>query len=172
MSKVFHSQGSQVETPSRGTEYSAGYDLRAAEDTVIPSLWGSVFAVVNSEEDFSLEPKTLDENAAFNKEHGIAATLVKTGYSIELEDDEYAMVVPRSSVGFKQLLMMPNSVGVIDKDFHPNAIQVPLINLSPNPVIIKKGERFAQVIIHKYGVVENDTASGKRDGGFGHTGRE
>lgn len=40
-----------------------------------------------------------------------------TGIAAHINDDEFLMIVPRSSIGIKRHLMLSNTVGVIDSDF-------------------------------------------------------
>ena len=85
----------------------------------------------------------------------------------------------RSSIAFKNKLIMPNAPATIDADYvdNPNNeghIFIPMINLNPYPIKIKKGERIAQALFHPYLVVDNDENSSKekeRIGGFGSTGK-
>ena len=75
----------------RGFEIAKGYDIEAAEDTIIPS---------------------------FKK--GANPTLVKTGLKAYMQDDEVMLLYNRSSNPKKKGLIMANSVGVIDKDYYGN----------------------------------------------------
>jgi len=45
------------------------------------------------------------------------AVKFKTGIAAHINDDEFLMIVPRSSIGIKRHLMLSNTVGVIDSDF-------------------------------------------------------
>ena len=81
----------KINLPERKTKYSAGYDIEAAEDVIIPS---------------------------FKK--GINPTLVKTGIKVYMPDDEVVLLYNRSSNPKKKGLIMANSVGVIDKDYYGN----------------------------------------------------
>jgi dUTP pyrophosphatase len=63
---------------------------------------------------------------------------------------------------------------VIDRDYYNNSdneghIFFQIINLSPFPIILKKGDIIGQGIIKSYLKVENDDAAGERTGGFGST---
>lgn len=44
-----------------------------------------------------------------------------------------------------------------------------MINLSPVPIILKKGDIIGQGIFKHYDITTDDTASGTREGGFGST---
>ena len=95
---------------------------------------------------------------------------IKTGEFVpdNMPDSCYLELLPRSSLCLKRCLDMPNSVGVIDKDY-PNEILMPLRNLGEKPVSIEKGERIGQLIckpyVQIYPVLDNE-----RTGGFGSTG--
>ena len=134
-----------INLPVRKTKYSAGYDIEAAEDTVVPS---------------------------FKK--GMNPTLVKTGLKAYMQDDEVLMLYNRSSNPKKKGLILANSVGVIDKDYYGNVdndghIMFAFYNIKDEDVVIKKGEAIGQGIFQKYLVTEDDNAQGERVGGFGST---
>lgn len=154
--------------PTRATVDSAGYDLRASEDVVIETIFDSGLYLGGAK-----EPLTLSYHAGVMKDLGFKATLVPTGVAIELEEGDYADLRSRSGVSSKNLLIMPNGMGLIDKDFFPNEIKVPLINLSPFPIIIKKGERIAQLVLNSYNTLTNEEeVLNERLAGFNSTGTE
>ena len=135
----------EINLPMRKTKYSAGYDLEAAEDVIIPS---------------------------FKK--GMNPTLVKTGLKAYMQDDEVMLLYNRSSNPKKKGLIMANSVGVIDKDYYGNPdndghFMFAFFNIKEEDVLIKKGEAIGQAIFQKYLTVDNDMAEGERIGGFGST---
>ncbi len=134
-----------INLPVRKTKYSAGYDIEAAEDTVVPS---------------------------FKK--GMNPTLVKTGLKAYMQDDEVLMLYNRSSNPKKKGLILANSVGVIDKDYYGNVdndghIMFAFYNIKDEDIVIKKGEAIGQGVFQKYLVTEDDNAEGERVGGFGST---
>ena len=134
-----------INLPIRKTKYSAGYDIEAAEDTVVPS---------------------------FKK--GMNPTLVKTGLKAYMQDDEVLMLYNRSSNPKKKGLILANSVGVIDKDYYGNVdndghIMFAFYNTKDEDIVIKKGEAIGQGVFQKYLVTEDDNAEGERVGGFGST---
>lgn len=136
-----------INLPIRKTKYSAGYDIEAAEDVVIPS---------------------------FKK--GDNPTLVKTGIKAYMQDDEVLLLYNRSSNPKKKGLIVANSVGVIDKDYYGNPdndghIMFAFYNIKEEDIIIKKGEVIGQAIFQKYLITDDDTAQGERVGGFGSTNR-
>lgn len=166
--------------PRRKTAESAGYDFFVAEDIVIPAYEDLMVEFSNkhlSKTDGYIEPVTLDEMAALTKEYGVKPTLVPTGAKAKLESYEYLEMAVRSSCPLKYWLVMPNSVGIVDADYYNNPdneghIHLQLINLSPVPIQLHKGDCVGQGIIHIYQTAENDNASGKRVGGFGSTDEE
>ena len=89
VAKGFENEG--VNMPVRKTKFSAGYDIEAAEDCVIPA--------------FKLGQKP---------------TLVKTGLKAYMQEDEYLMLCNRSSNPFKKGLVLANSIGIIDADYYGN----------------------------------------------------
>lgn len=143
VAKGFEDKG--INLPIRKTKYSAGYDIEAAEDVVIPS---------------------------FKK--GINPTLIKTGIKAYMQDDEVLYLYNRSSNPKKKGLILANSVGVIDKDYYGNPdndghIMFAFYNIKDEDVEIKKGETVGQAVFQKYLVVDDDNAEGTRLGGFGST---
>ena len=161
-----------LELPVRKTTQSAGYDLVAAKDTVIPSYY-SLFTKMRK---WGEENKqyTLDEIADLTKALNVRPTLVTTGLKCKLDPDTYLELSMRSSSPLKYWLVLANSKGVIDADYYNNVdnegeIFLQVINFSPYPIVIKKGEAIGQGIIVPYLTTENDIASGKRVGGFGST---
>ena len=138
-------ENKEINLPVRKTKYSAGYDIEAAEDTIIPS---------------------------FKK--GMNPTLIKTGLKAYMQDGEVLMLYNRSSNPKKKGLILANSVGVIDKDYYGNPdndghIMYAFYNIKDEDIEIKKGEAIGQAILQKYFVADNDSAEGERVGGFGST---
>ena len=134
-----------INMPVRKTKFSAGYDIEAAEDTLVPS---------------------------FKK--GMNPTLISTGLKAYMEDDEVLMLYNRSSNPKKKGLILANSVGVVDKDYYGNEdndghIMFAFYNIKDEDIVIKKGEAIGQAIFQKYLVTDDDNAQGKRTGGFGST---
>lgn len=97
-----------------------------------------------------------------------------TGIKVELDEDKFLMVVPRSSLGFKYKLILDNTVGIIDSDYYNNSkneghIWVSMTNMSNKVVNLEKGQAFCQGIILNYNIVEDDKTETIRKGGFGST---
>lgn len=138
----------EVNIPERKTKYSAGYDVEAIEDTVI------------------LPFKT-----------GMKPALVKTGLKAYMENDEYLMLVNRSSNPGKKGLVLANSVGIIDADYYNNPdndghFMYAYYNYFNEDVVIHKGDVIGQAIFMKYLITDTDNATGERLGGFGSTSKQ
>ncbi len=100
---------------------------------------------------------------------------VRTGIKAYMMQDEALFIYPRSSLGIKKGLMLKNTVGVIDSDYHDNPdnegeILVALQNMSENDVVLERGSKFVQGIFKKVLLVEDDSQEASREGGIGSTG--
>ncbi len=100
--------------------------------------------------------------------------LVPTGLAIALPPGHEAQVRPRSGLAAKHGVTVLNSPGTIDADYR-GEIKVILINHGAAPVVIKRGERVAQMVIAP--VVQAAlvpvaalSATDRGAGGFGSTG--
>lgn len=133
-----------INLPVRKTKHAAGYDVEAAEDVIIPSY-----------------------------KPGIKPTLIPTGLKAYCQDDEWYMLVNRSS-GPKKGFVMSNSIGVIDADYYENEsndghFYFQYFNFQDHDIEVKKGDIIGQVIFQKYLITDDDNAEGERTGGFGST---
>ena len=186
-----------IALPVRKTEGSAGFDFIVAEDVVVPAYTDLMYTLRNYEH-FDLynyypedsanftealkhlaikhnEGLTLDEMAALTKKSKTKPTLVSTGMKCKLDPGTYLELSVRSSCPLKYWLVLANSVGIIDADYYNNPdnegeIFFQMINLSPFPIKLQKGDAIGQGIIKPYLVTEDATATGSRVGGFGSTG--
>ncbi|HEX4887723.1 MAG TPA: dUTP diphosphatase [Luteibaculaceae bacterium] len=100
--------------------------------------------------------------------------IIPTGLFIELPVGYEAQIRPRSGLAAKQGITVLNSPGTIDADYR-GEIGVILVNLSNQDVVIKNGDRIAQMIIAKHEqaqwtLVDQLADSERGSGGFGHTG--
>ena len=160
--------------PERKTQYSAGYDMVAAEDIIVPPYENQVAIMALSNNILDNEPKDLDWIGTLTKNLKAKPTLVPTGMKCKLEPGTYLELSVRSSSPLKYWLILANGVGIIDADYYNNPdneghIYFQLINLSPFPIKIHKGEAIGQGIIHRFCITEDDNATGLREGGFGST---
>lgn len=101
--------------------------------------------------------------------------IVKTGLFIELPQGYEAQIRPRSGFAAKQGVTVLNSPGTIDADYR-GEIGVILVNLSEEPVTIRRGDRIAQMVIARHERAEWEevsvlTDSERGSGGFGSTGK-
>ena len=131
-----------VELPVRATEGSAGYDIKTPFD-------------------ISLAPgETLR---------------VATGLRCRISEGWVMMIFPKSGLGFKYRVQLDNTVGIVDQDYYgadnEGHILVQITNDSKagKTMEIPKGKAFAQALFIPYGITEDDSAGGKRTGGFGST---
>ena len=136
-----------INLPVRKTKEAAGYDIEAAEDIVIPMY-----------------------------KPGIKPTLIPTGLKAYCMDDEYYMLVNRSS-GPKKGFIMANGIGIIDCDYYENEtndghFMFQYYNFLDHDIEVKKGDIIGQVIFQKFLICDNDNATGERTGGFGSTNKK
>lgn len=102
---------------------------------------------------------------------------IPTGIKAAMEDNEFLMIIVRSSTGFKYNVRMCNQVGIIDADYFDNEeneghIWVALQNEGDKPWIVDKGDRIVQGIFVKYMLVDNENDNiATRKGGIGSTGK-
>ena len=116
IAKGFENAG--INIPKRSTKNSAGYDIEAAEDVIIPS---------------------------FKK--GQKPILIKTGLKAYMGEDEVLILANRSSNPGKKGLILANSIGVVDSDYYENPdndghIMFAFFNVKDEDIEIKKGERI------------------------------
>ena len=142
IAKGYENKG--INLPVRKTAHSAGYDVEAAEDIIIPKYYP-----------------------------GIKPTLITTGLKAYCKENECFLLLNRSS-GPKKGFLMANSVGLIDSDYYGNPdndghFYFSYFNCSDHDIEVKKGDVIGQVVFLNYLTVDNDTATGKRVGGFGST---
>lgn len=188
-------ENKNIKLPIRKTKYSAGYDFEVAEDTLIYPYNIIINKlsdkIQEAQREVSLRAKieygdifndyqnndykmTLSNMAALTKKSKIKPTLVPTGIKAQLADNQYLELSVRSSCPLKNWLILANGVGIIDADYYNNPdnegeIFFQIINLSPFPILLKKGDAIGQGIIKHYDVVEGDEADGVRVSGFGST---
>lgn len=101
--------------------------------------------------------------------------LVPTGLAIALPPGTEAQIRPRSGLALRRGISIINTPCTIDSDYR-GEIQIPLINLDPEPQEIEHGERVAQLLVAQVHPIEWDPADSlppteRGTGGFGSTGR-
>ncbi|HEY8615454.1 dUTP diphosphatase [Phenylobacterium sp.] len=139
--------GEGLPLPAYESDQAAGMDLRAA----VPDE----------------APVTLPPGARY---------AVPTGLAFALPAGFEGQVRPRSGLALKQGITCLNTPGTIDADYR-GEVKVILINLGQEEVVIRRGDRVAQLVVAP--VVQatwaevaslDDTARGA--GGFGSTGAQ
>lgn len=173
--RVSKYQNKNINLPRRQTIASAGYDLEAAKDVLVPSIWRlnfvRIFRLIRNghqlyEPDYELA------------DHVLKPLLIPTGIKAYMPDDEVLLLANRSSNTMKKNLSLPNGIGVIDADYYNNPnnegeIFMQVINYGVRPLQIRKGDRIGQGIFVHYLKTDQDLpVSRKRMNGFGSTNKE
>ena len=138
--------GHDLPLPAYETAQAAGMDLRAA----VPEH----------------EPLTLRPGSRFP---------VPTGLAFALPAGFEGQVRPRSGLAAKHGVTCLNTPGTIDADYR-GEVKVILINLGEEDVVIRRGERIAQLVIAPvvqavWAEVDSLEETARGAGGFGSTGR-
>ena len=172
--KVSRFANADFDMPVRKTANSAGYDMVVAEDIIIPSYESLMARFGNVSLAYTNGAPTLEQLAQMTKSNQAKPTLVSTGVKCYLEPGYYLELSVRSSSPLKYWIILANGVGIIDADYADNKdnegeIFFQVINFSPFPIQLRKGDIIGQGIIKKYEVTDDDKAEGVREGGFGST---
>ncbi len=136
-------ESTDVQVPSYQTEFSSGLDLHAYIPQ--PEL---------------IAPGTI--------------VLIPTGLRIAVPPGYEAQVRPRSGLALKHGLTVINTPGTIDADYR-GEIKIILGNLGREPFELEPHMRIAQLVIApvvqaQLELVEELPATGRGEGGFGHSG--
>lgn len=152
-----------INLPIRKTKNSVGYDIEAAEDTTIPSIWKTVFINIG---------KFFKGETDYEQ---IKPTLVKTGIKSYFCEDEVLFLANRSSNPGKKGLVLANSIGIVECDYYENPdndghLMYAFYNFFPTDTTIKKHDTVGQAYFQKFLISDNDlTTNAQRMGGFGST---
>jgi dUTP pyrophosphatase len=141
---VSYYEGKGIRLPRRKTAFSAGYDLGAAEDVVMPAEKGSLIVIPTGIKAYMQPGEALEIHIRSGLSFGNVVSLVN-GTGI-IDSDYYNN---------------PSNEG---------HIQIGIVNLSGKGFEIRKGQAVAQGIFKKFFLVDGDNAEAKRVGGFGSTG--
>lgn len=132
-----------IKLPQRATAGSAGYDFYAPAEITL------------------------------NK--GVS-TLIPSGIRSRIDNGWVLCIFPRSGLGFKHRIQLDNTVGIIDSDYYNSSNEGHImVKLScdahdeGHSVTLAEGDGFAQGIFMPFGITNDDSADGIRDGGFGST---
>ena len=103
-----------------------------------------------------------------------ARALVPTGFAIALPPGYEAQIRPRSGLALRSGVTCLNSPGTIDADYR-GPVQVILANLGSEPVVIRRGDRIAQMVVAPvvkvhFAAVDELPDSQRGTNGFGSTG--
>lgn len=101
-------------------------------------------------------------------------TLVPTGIAVALPAGYEAQIRPRSGLALEHGLTLLNAPGTVDADYR-GEVRLIVINLGDHPVTLRRGDRLAQMVVHRLPdvvleEVEELPGSERGEGGFGHTG--
>ncbi len=101
--------------------------------------------------------------------------LLPTGFAMALPPGYEAQIRPRSGLAVNHGIGLINSPGTIDADYR-GEVKIAVINLGPEAYTFHRGDRVAQMIIHRVHQVELQEVehldeTSRNTGGFGHTGK-
>jgi dUTP pyrophosphatase len=99
--------------------------------------------------------------------------LVPTGVMVALPEGYEAEVRPRSGLALKHGVTLVNAPGTIDADYR-GEVGVILINHGTAPFTLRRGDRIAQMVVHRvcrvvWTACKELSATERGGGGFGHT---
>jgi dUTP pyrophosphatase len=99
--------------------------------------------------------------------------LIPTGIAVALPEGFEAQIRPRSGLALNYGMTLLNSPGTIDSDYR-GEIQLIAINFGKGPVVVRRGDRVAQMVIQRvcrarWREVVELPPSKRQAGGFGHT---
>ena len=103
-----------------------------------------------------------------------AFALVPTGLQVALPDGTEGQVRPRSGLAFRHGVTVLNSPGTVDSSYR-GEVGVLLVNHGPEPFVVERGDRVAQLVVARYERVRLVRAGAldateRGAGGFGSTG--
>lgn len=101
--------------------------------------------------------------------------IILSGWAFEIPEGYYVDVLPRSGLACKHGIITMNSVGIIDSDYRGEVLTT-VKNVSAEPFLIMKGDRYAQMSIKRaiyttFEEVDELTPTTRGSGGFGSTGK-
>ena len=99
---------------------------------------------------------------------------VPTGLRLAIPEGFEGQVRPRSGLALRQGLTVANAPGTVDADFR-GEVRVVVINLGAEPIVIRRGDRIAQLVIApvqraRFVEVTAVSETTRGGGGFGSTG--
>ncbi|MSO64985.1 MAG: dUTP diphosphatase [Alphaproteobacteria bacterium] len=100
--------------------------------------------------------------------------LIPTGFRLALPPGYEAQIRPRSGLAWKAGVTVLNAPGTIDADYR-GEVSVLLVNLGRETLVIRRGDRIAQMVVApvcrvSWQVAAPLPASDRGEGGFGSSG--
>lgn len=100
--------------------------------------------------------------------------VIPSGICVAVPEGYEAQIRPRSGLAAKYGIGLVNSPGTIDSDYR-GEILIIMINHGQQDFVIHRGDRIAQMVIHKVEIVklkveESLGSTSRQAGGLGHTG--
>lgn len=104
-----------------------------------------------------------------------AVRYVRSGWAFAIPNGYEVQIYPRSGLACKKQLIILNSPCIIDSDYR-GEIYTYMKNVGDESVMIRKGDRYAQMSLRKsiyteFEVVDELEDTERGEGGFGSTGR-
>lgn len=145
-----------IETPSRAHYNDAGLDCYCPEDVVLPAL-----ATKGHRDPFGGGNPYLSV--------GGTPVMVPLGFSLDVPDGYMAVIKPRSSFNKAGIW---TAIGTCDSGYHGEYKAV-FVNLTPDDVVLKKGDRICQIVIEPVVLADLVESLGdeREGGGFGSSGK-
>lgn len=158
--------------PTKAHPTDAGMDMRViveSEGDFKPTTKGDLPVIVHDVWDPDLGTKSA---AVVLLPH--QTIIFHTGLKCATPEGYYLEVNPRSSLGFKQDIMLANTTGIVDCHYR-GELMIALHNNSNDPRIIVNGDRVVQCMLKKVEEVENVEVdeldeTDRGEGGFGSSG--
>jgi dUTP pyrophosphatase len=115
----------------------------------------------------------LPEDAPLDMRPGERA-LVPAGFKLELPRGYEGQLRPRSGLALRAGVTLLNSPGTVDADYR-GEVKVLLVNLGLESVVIRRGDRIAQLVVAQVAqarveLAEAVSETARGQGGFGSTG--
>ncbi len=157
---VFEALAPDIHPPSRSTEHSAGYDLRA-------HLEHGVVRIYRQELDRIVDERPIaagGTDRSFVELQPGDRALVPTGFRARLPEGYEGQIRVRSSIAWKKGLQVPNAPGTVDADY-PDEWFILIQNTSSRPQRVSHGERIGAGVGRGRGECEH--GPGRRSGEHG-----
>jgi dUTP pyrophosphatase len=99
--------------------------------------------------------------------------LIPTGIRVAVPEGYEAEIRPRSGLALHHGVTLVNAPGTIDADYR-GEVGIILINHGQAPFVVRRGDRIAQMVVHRVCRVRWNPCgtlipTKRGDGGFGHT---